>query len=75
MSFTAPKHHSPSLTTVAEVANDLAAKAATPSVVNGNGAKQASCGHPSGVVCTAAMNGTLFSEPRPVLPPGNSPPR
>src|SRR5450755_1871931 len=27
------------------------------------------CGWPSGVVCTAAMNGTLFSEPRPVLPP------
>jgi len=27
------------------------------------------------VVCTAAMKDTLFSEPRPLLPPGNSPPR
>ena len=35
MSFTPRKHHKPSVTTLADGASDLAAKAATSSVVNG----------------------------------------
>ena len=36
---------------------------------------QAYSGCPSALSETAATNGTLFSEPRPALPPGSSPPR
>ncbi len=44
MILTPRKHHNPSDTTTAEVANDFAAQIATASVVNGCLAKQAYCG-------------------------------
>src|ERR671910_760806 len=68
MILTPRKHHSPSDTTWAEVASDLAAQIATASVVSGCLAKQAYSGWPSGLVCTAAMKDTLFGEPRPLVP-------
>src|SRR5262245_29652499 len=71
----AAKHHDPSLTTVADGAMWLAANAAIACRVGGCWLKQAYSGRPSAVVCTAATKGTLFSAPRPVLPPENSPPR
>ena len=46
MILTARKHHSPSDTTTAEVANDFAAHIATASVVKGCLEKHAYCGHP-----------------------------
>lgn len=55
--------------------SDLAAKSSTAWRVNGACAKQANTGCPASVVCTAAMKGTLFSEPRPLLPPERLPPR
>jgi len=75
MIVTPRKHRSPSERTLAEGESDLAAKIATSSEVSGCWEKQASTGLPSGVVWTAAMKGTLFSEPRPVLPPERWPPR
>ena len=60
-------------TTLAEGASDLTANSATSSVVNGCREKQTRCGCPSGVVCTAAMKGTLFWLPRPGLPPPQRP--
>src|SRR5882724_9724316 len=75
MIVTARKHHSPSATTWADVASDFAAQIAIASVVNGCQAKHAYSGCPSGVVGIAAMNGTLFSEPRPLFPPERSPPK
>src|SRR5450755_3094754 len=69
------KQPNPSDTTVAGNASDLAAKSKTDWVVNGRCSKQHNTGCPASVVCTAAMNGTLFSEPRPALPPERSPPR
>lgn len=62
-------------TTVSGRTSDLAAKSDTASRVNGCTAKQASTACPSSVVWTAATNDTLFSLPRPVLPPERSPPR
>ena len=56
-------------------ASDLAAKSSNDSLVNGRCEKQAKTGAPDSVVCTAATNDTLFSDPRPGLPPGSSPPR
>jgi hypothetical protein len=44
------------------------------SFVNSGFCKQARSGCPAGVVCTAAVKETLFSEPRPLLPPGKRPP-
>src|SRR6185295_5218382 len=71
----AVKQPSPSETTVNGRASDLAANLSTASLVNEHCTKHARTGCPASVVCTAAMKGTLFSQPRPALPPESSPPR
>src|SRR5574337_1714035 len=61
----APKHHSPSLTTLADGAIWLAANAAIASLVGGCWLRHTYSGRQSAVVCTAATKGTLLSLPRP----------
>ena len=73
--LSARKHPRPSETTCADAASAVFAQSAIASLVNSSFFRQTFSGWPVLVVCTAAMNDTLFSDPRPLLPPGSSPPR
>src|ERR1035437_3907250 len=70
------KQANPSETTVAEGASQRRAHTVISALLKDfTGAKTARIGWPWSLVSTATTNGTLFSEPRPALPPGGSPPR
>ena len=69
------KQPRPSETTVSGEPMLVAMNSFMASLVNGRADRQARCARPSSVVRTATTKGTLFSEPRPALPPLRSPPR
>lgn len=66
---------SPSVTSVAGAASEFSANSWIDFLVNGRRDRHMKTACPDSVVCTAATKATLFSEPRPRLPPGRSPPR
>ncbi len=75
ISLATVKQIKPSDTTVAGRTIDVDMNALSDSLVKARLQNQAKWGWPDSVVCTAATNETLFSEPWPAVPPWRSPPR